>query len=295
MDQQKASSAKSKNKIMKFLPRATSSVTFQNPPIYSPVKDKRSSEKTHKSHLGIGFSGPMVSMIPADTRRKIKNDSDYTIVYEPTSPRVSCMGQVKCKYQKEKLHRQGHGGAGNKPPTVVKPTDKSSRITSFTMERTHSVDFDHEEGSKTESKSKKKLGFKKIFGGGTPGGSSNGGGRKSDSGDKKSSKAPLYLDKAPSLSSMKRFSSGRGKFSNIDWTKEAAAMDSGDRRFYSDEESDDEEVIVPSSAPVVMRNQLGIDDKFIRVGRINVEPKKEINLWKRRTMPQPKPLQLHGN
>ncbi|KAI3745768.1 hypothetical protein L6452_08175 [Arctium lappa] len=293
MDHQKT---KSNNKIMKFLPRATSSVTFQNPSIYSPAKDnKRSSEKTHKSHLGIGFSGPMVSMIPADTRRKIKNDSDYTIVYEPTSPRVSCMGQVKCKYQKEKkLHRQGHGGAGNKPPsTVVKPTDKGSKITSFTVARTHSVDYDHEEGSKTENKSKKKLGFKKIFGGVTPGGGS-GGGRKSDGGDKKSLKAPLYLDKAPSLSSMKRFSSGRGKFSDIDWTKEVAAMDPGDRRFYSDEESDGEEVIVPSSAPVVMRNQLGFDDKFIRVGRINVEPKKEINLWKRRTMAQPKPLQLHG-
>ncbi|KAL4579023.1 hypothetical protein LXL04_015158 [Taraxacum kok-saghyz] len=283
MDQQKAS-AKSKNTLMKFLPRATSSVTFQNP--YSPAKDKRSSEKFHKSNLGIGFSGPLVSMIPADTRRKIKNKSDYTVVYEPTSPRVSCMGQVKCKYQKEKLQRHGYAVDGNKPPTCVKvkPT------TSFTPARTYNVEEDHEDSSRTESnKSKKKLGFKKIFGGVTP---SAGGGRKPDSEDKRS-KAPLYLDKAPSLSTMKRFSSGRGKFSNIDWTKEGAAMDSGDRSNYSDEESDDEEVRVPSSAPVVMRNQL-VDDKFIRVAGINLQPKKEINLWKRRTMPQPKPLQLHA-
>ncbi|XP_023733091.1 uncharacterized protein At1g76070 [Lactuca sativa] len=292
MDQQKVSSAKAKNTLLKFLPRATSSVTFQNPPIYSPAKDKRSSEKTHKSNLGIGFSGPMVSMIPADTRRKIKNNSDYTIVYEPTSPRVSCMGQVKCKHQKEKLQRRhGNGVDGNKPTNSVKvkPTDKASRATSFTPARTYNVE-DDEDSSKTESKSKKKLGFKKIFGGIsiTPGSSR----RKPDLDDKRS-KAPLYLDKTPSLSSMKRFSSGRGKLSNIDWTKlEAAAMDSGGRSYYSDEESDDEEIKIPSSAPVVMRNQ-GFDDKFITVAGLNLQPRKEINLWKRRTMPQLKPLQLH--
>ncbi|KAI3518005.1 hypothetical protein L2E82_36316 [Cichorium intybus] len=291
MDQQKAS-AKSKNTLLKFLPRATSSVTFQSPPIYSPAKDKRSSEKTHKSNLGIGFSGPMVSMIPADSRRKIKKNSDYTIVYEPTSPRVSCMGQVKCKHQRENLKRHGHGVDGNKSANrvKVKPTDKASRATSFTPARTYNVndEDDIEDSSKTGSKNKKKLGFKKIFSGITPRGS----GRKSDIGDKRS-KAPLYIDKAPNLSAMKRFSSGRGKFSNIDWNKEAEAMDSGSRTYYSDEESDDEEIRVPSSAPVVMRNQLGIDDKFIRVAGINLEPRKEINLWKRRTMAQPKPLQLH--
>lgn len=287
--QQKTSLAKSKNTLLKFLPRATSSVTFQNPPIYSPAKDKRPSEKPHKSNLGYGFSGPLVSSIPVATRRKIKNDSDYTIVYEPTSPRVSCMGQVKCKKQKEKLLRHGYGVDGNKRPTgvKVKPTDKSSRATSFTPAKTHNVEDDHEGSSKTESKSKKKLGFKKIFGGITPGG-----GRRKPEIEDKRLKAPLYIDKTPNLSSMKRFSSGRGKFSNIDWTTDVAAIDSGGRNYYSDEESDDEEVRVPSSAPVVMRNQLG-DDKFVRVADINLEPRKEINLWKRRTMAQPKPLQLH--
>lgn len=105
MDQQK-SWAKSKNKILKFLPRATSSVSFQNHLIYSPSKDKfRSSDKPHQSHLGFGFSGPLIT---ADPCKKIENNSDNTVGYEPTSPRVSCIGQVKCKY----IHR-----SGNKPPT----------------------------------------------------------------------------------------------------------------------------------------------------------------------------------
>ncbi|KAI3498162.1 hypothetical protein L1887_33931 [Cichorium endivia] len=38
-----------------------------------PVKDKRSSEKTHRSNLGIGFFGPMVSMIPAEAIVAILN------------------------------------------------------------------------------------------------------------------------------------------------------------------------------------------------------------------------------
>ncbi|KAI3797310.1 hypothetical protein L1987_32566 [Smallanthus sonchifolius] len=246
MDQQKAS-AKSKNTILKFLPK--SSVSFQNPQIYSPSREKRSLDKPHKSNLGIGFSGPLVSKIPADTRRKIKND--YAVVYEPTSPRVSCMGQVKCKNKKDKPQR-----GGNRPPTA----SNVLRLTSGTPE------------------SKKKLGFRKIFAGVTPSGSSG----------KKSSKAP-------SLGTMKRFSSGRDKFSNIDWTKEAAVMDSGGRRYDSDEESDDEHVVVvPSSAPVIIRNTLGFDDNIVRVAGINMEKRSEINLWKRRTMQQPKPLQLHN-
>ncbi|KAK1441027.1 hypothetical protein QVD17_06863 [Tagetes erecta] len=215
MDQQK-SWAKSKNIILKLLPRATSSVSFQNP---CPSKDKfRSSEKPHKSHLGVGFSDPLIMV---DTRREIKNNSNVTVEYEPTSPRVSCIGQVKCKY----IHR-----AGNKP-----------HIGYLNVEDGH-----------------KKIGFKKIFGRG-----------KLDAG-KKSLKAPDYLDKAPSLSTMKRFSSGRDKLSGVDC-----------RRYDYHDESD---VIIPSSAPVMIRNLLGFDDGLISVVG-NMEPRKEINLWKRRTMP----------
>ncbi|KAF5767265.1 hypothetical protein HanRHA438_Chr14g0632211 [Helianthus annuus] len=253
MDQQK-SSAKSKKTILRYLPGPTSSVSFQNPSIYSPSRDKRSTDKPHKSNLGIGFSGPMVSMVLADTRRKVKINHDHIPVYEPTSPRVSCMGTVKCKNKKNKPQK----------PVNRPPTNKVLRLTSATPESPTNNDHKKE--------SKKKLGFKKIFGGITP--------SRSDSGKKNS--------EAPSLGAMKRFSSGRDKLSNIDWTKEVAA-----RRYDSDEESDDERVVVPSSAPVIIRNSLGFDDNIVRIAGLNhVEPRNEINLWKRRTMQQPKPLQL---
>ncbi|KAK1406641.1 hypothetical protein QVD17_42130 [Tagetes erecta] len=250
MDQQHKAptTTKSKNTILKYLPKPTSSVSFQNPSIYSPARDKiKSSDKPHKSNLGIGFSGPMVSMILADSRRNFKNRSDHNVGYEPTSPRVSCMGQVKCKNKKPK-------------PQLL---SKNKVL----------------QEAKSDDKSKKKLGFKNIFSGVTP--------RTKDS-RKKDSTGPV------TLSTMKRFSSGRDKFSGIDWTKEVAVMNSGDRRYDSDEESDDERVVVPSSAPVFIRNTLGFEDDVIRVGEIKREPRNEINLWKRRTMQQPKPLQLHS-
>lgn len=280
------------SKILKFLPRASSSVSFQNPPLYSPAKDKRSSEKTHKSNLGIGFSGPMVSIIPSDNRRKIKNDSTYALVYEPTSPRVSCMGQVKCKHYRKKL--AGAAGATNKlPPTFAKPTNKVSRTTSFTTVRTHIKEDDQEKSAKVDPvvvKSKKKSGIRGLFRGG-----SVNSGRKSDATNNKS-KTELNLQKAPCLSTMKRFSSGRDAFSNFDWTTQVAPLDSAHRNYFTDDErcggSDgDEEIKIPSSAPVMERTK-GVCDNFIRIGGVNLEPRKEINLWKRRTMAQPKPLQL---
>ncbi|XP_076948545.1 uncharacterized protein At1g76070-like [Bidens hawaiensis] len=262
MDQQKpsSSSTKSKNTIMKFLPKPTSSVSFQNHPIYSPARDKRLSEKPHKSNLGIGLSGPMVSMILADTRRQSRNNG---VIYEPTSPRVSCMGQVKCKNRNKNKNKK----------LQPQPTYKVSRVTDVTRETIKET--------KPDAKSGKKLGFKKIFSGITVTPSDQ---RRSDS-EKKDSMAP-------SLGTMKRFSSGRGKFSSYDWTKEVAAMDSGDRRYDSNEESDLERVVVPSSAPVIIRSSLGFEDNIIRVAGISTEPRNEINLWKRRTMKQPKPLSI---
>lgn len=280
MEQPKAST-KPKSKILKFLPRATSSVSFQNPQIYSPVKDKRSSEKAHKSNLGKGFSGPLVTMVPSDNRRKVKNnDSSFALVYEPTSPRVSCMGQVKCKHAQKLL---------------AKKASKVSRTTSFNPVTTYNKqhvekDIDQEKVTKVgleDVKSKKKSGFRSIFGGGSRS-------KKCDATNDKS-KPTLDIPKAPGLGTMKRFSSGRDAFTNFEWTTQVAPLDSARGNYFTDGESDcerDDEIKIPSSAPVMTRNK-GVCDDFVRVGGVNLQPKKEINLWKRRTMAQPKPLQLH--
>ncbi|KAK1416469.1 hypothetical protein QVD17_32260 [Tagetes erecta] len=288
MDQhQKPSGTKPINKILKFLPKATSSVSFQNPSIYSPTKEKKPSEKPHKSNLGIGFSGPMLSIVPStDDHRRIKNlnDPTYTLVFEPTSPRVSCMGQVKCKHYRKLA---AAAAAENKS------TNKISRTTSFTpLKSCHNEQdqekvvpntkskkeksYKNEEDQEKVTKSKKKsTRIGSLF---------RGGRRKSDATDNKS-KADSCLTKAPSLGKMRKFSSGRDAFTNFDWTTQVTPLDCG-------HQNDDEEIKIPASAPVIERNK-GVCDDFVRVGGVNLEPRKEINLWKRRTMAQPKPLQLH--
>ncbi|KAF5740902.1 hypothetical protein HS088_TW11G00982 [Tripterygium wilfordii] len=85
------------------------------------------------------------------------------------------------------------------------------------------------------------------------------------------------LDRASSLSQMKQFASGRNHSSiaNFDWTAKIVPDE------YSDEE-EEEEVIIPFSAPITV------------VRGVALQPRKEINLWKRRTMNPPRPLQLNS-
>lgn len=81
-------SNKSKNKILGFLPKAA--VSFQKH-ISSPGKDKRSdgtNAKKGDTHLNSGCSGPIRS-------GKSKNSNFDT--QEPSSPKISCMGQIKHK------------------------------------------------------------------------------------------------------------------------------------------------------------------------------------------------------
>nr|XP_043613105.1 uncharacterized protein At1g76070-like [Erigeron canadensis] len=285
--QQQKTTSRSMSKIMKFLPRATSSVSFQNPPLYSPKKEKKLSEKTHnKSNLGKGFSGPLVTLVvPSENRRKLtKNDPTFTLKFEPTSPRVSCMGQVKCKHYRK--------AAGAMAKINNKPTpNKVSRATSYTPERTYNnkeiIDLEKADNPVVVKNKKNKLGnLRSIFGSS----------RKSDATNNKSKtdnyNSDVIIPKGPCLSTMKRFSSGRDAFTNFDWTTQVAPLDEK-----LDRGSDDEvEVKMPSSAPVIVRNNnIGVCDNFVRIGGVSLEPRKEINLWKRRTMAQPQPLQLHVN
>jgi len=92
-------------------------------------------------------------------------------------------------------------------------------------------------------------------------------------------------DRAPPLGHMRRFASGRETFSNFDWKAQIAPEE---RDCYSDNddrvESDaEDDVVIPFSAP------LGAGGAPL----LSVQPRKEINLWKRRTMAAPRPLQLN--
>ncbi|XVE56218.1 hypothetical protein DITRI_Ditri03aG0220100 [Diplodiscus trichospermus] len=236
--------AKTKNKILKYLPKSASavSVSFQNPP-FSPGRDKRPDIYTgkYKGCAGRGFSGPIISIIPNEARRKPKSESFET--QEPTSPKVSCLGKIKHKKNIKKA----------KPKPVS----------------------DDQSSSPREVKNKQESKLRRIFSMAKPA-------RKSDiASGNKSTELP---DRAPSLGQMKRFASGRNAFASFDWTNEADHRD-----YYSDEEErkdgdfDEEEVIIPFSAPITVGG-----------GRKPLQPRKEINIWKRRTMNPPRPLQLNS-
>ncbi|KAK6131031.1 hypothetical protein DH2020_035229 [Rehmannia glutinosa] len=229
---------KSKYKILRAVQAA---VTFQN--LLSPRGDKRADAITHrlKAHHNKGFSGPILPMIPAEARGKSKNFE----AQEPTSPKVSCMGQIK---HKKKISKKKHASLTKelKHVSLSKP-EKSKKA------RPIASDPDMK---------KKQSGIKKVFGAG-----------------RNSQAKPPIPGAAPSLSHMRKFASSRDTFANFDWTTAQIAPEE-DRGFYSDGErgfSDGEDdVIIPFSAPILV-----------------LEPRKEINLWKRRTMAQPKPLQLN--
>lgn len=84
---------------------------------------------------------------------------------------------------------------------------------------------------------------------------------------------------APSLNHMRKFASSRETFANFDWTTAQVAPE------YSSDEEDGGGI--PFSEPLFLTRGGG------RGGGLELEPKKEINLWKRRTMAhQPKSLEL---
>lgn len=270
MDHQKPAVIKAKNKLMKLLPRAAQavSVSFQNPP-YSPAKEKRSDQygnhtKAHKTHIGKGFSG---TLVPPEARRTSKNSSFVT--HEPTSPKVSCMGTIKCKHMQNK-----------KMVPVLSKEDKR-RIAAAAASKVETT-----VAASPVVKEKKKSAIKSLFHHG----------RKSDVSYDRGCKTPsLAPEKAPGLGQMKRFASGRETFANFDWTNPTAQVapeyySDGERENHSDDEEEKREVIISFSAPILV-NGVGNKNKNNNKCRgIELEPRKEINLWKRRTMAQPKPL-----
>lgn len=233
--------------ILKLLPKSAA-ISFQSLP-FSPGRDKRLAADI-KTHCNKGFSGPMVSIIPAEARRK----SSGMDTQEPTSPKVSCIGQIKHKKKMAKHQKR----SGEKQRTGVDPLptkkDYARSLTTLFQERSSSA-------------------IGKIFHA-----------RRSDA----SADSSRLREDAPSLGQMKRFASGRETLSDFNWT---AQVEPHGRKYCLDDEEeedeyeDEEEISIPFSAPILIN---------IGSTKLPLEPRKEINLWKRRTMAQPKPLQLNA-
>lgn len=287
------SQAKPKSKkVLKFLPRTVSSISFfQNPP-FSPDRDKRlpsssssysselinSTKRRLRSHVGTGFSGPLISLIPDEARAKNRNDRDFD-VNEPTSPKVSCMGQIKHKNKKSW-------------PSSAAKADKRSSFSSSASSSFSKLKRDVNKPPRSSNTHEKQSStLKRIFS------RARGGNKKkpSDTSGNNCRKPPLLPDRAPSLSQMKRFASGRDTLASFDWSAEVGTVLDADRQDYyhyysdeerreSDQEEEDDKVIIPFSAPIPVGGG-GV--------RVNPQSRKEINLWKRRTMDPPRPLELY--
>ncbi|KAJ7953179.1 Syringolide-induced protein 14-1-1 [Quillaja saponaria] len=168
--------SKLKTKISKLLPQSVAAVTFQGPPS-SPTTSRGSR------------SSAKISIIPREARRRPKNGSFDA--REPTSPKVSCMGQVKHMKKKKKTSKH----------KLVEPPPE---------DQTLQVSFPEEVKNEKKKKKKQKQKQKKTSNGGLTLG-----------GDQslvlEEKKLPLP-ERIPSLGELKQFSSARGTLSSFDFT-----------------------------------------------------------------------------
>ncbi|KAF8019675.1 hypothetical protein BT93_G0384 [Corymbia citriodora subsp. variegata] len=249
-------------------------VTFQNPP-FSPTRDSnaRSSSSdlfskisTAKSHAKrASFSGPIVPLIPQEARlrRRFKNDDDANLdtPQEPTSPKVSCMGQIKLKNKIKKKKSEERA-------RVKKPSSGSA--------------------SSEEKKPKSRI-FGRIFSGARAERKSGSSGFPTED-CRPGETDDVSEERAPSLGQMRRFASGRNALANFDWAAQVAPVDAAEQRnCYSDDEDrdreerdGDDEATIPFSAPILVGGGGGVE----------LKAKQEVNLWRRRTMAPPQPLRL---
>ncbi|XP_051150882.1 uncharacterized protein At1g76070-like [Andrographis paniculata] len=257
---EKTAAKAKKTSILKILPKAAqaAAISFQNLP-FSPRRDKRTDGNAHKHKYHFskgGFSGPI--MIPAEARGRWRNSGTP----EPSSPKVSCIGQIKYR---RNLSRKKHDSRSRE---TVK-SGKSKKIKA--------------------APARKPSGIMKIFSSG----------RKSDAAIEHM--RPPAVDSPPRLGQLRKFASSRdGTLANFDWSAaQIAPEENHDREFYSDGEKEfsdwEDDVIIPFSAPI-LRSGAG---PGVGVGAgagagLDLEPRKEINLWKRRTMACPKRLQLNN-
>lgn len=299
----KSAAAKSKIKLFMQLSKATASgITFQNPDPFSPRRDVKS------HHQYRGFSGPIIPEVFEEARRnKPDKFDDSASGREPTSPKISCMGQIKQKKKKiskikpvkaskkvgffspqtEGLNYKPSGLDSITPHPVSKklhffsPQSHGSKYkpSAFNSDRTHealSEPADHAIAHDPGSEEKVKKGCQSFRG--------KIGEGKSDV----AAESNKMAEGPPSLGQLKKYASGRERLSSFDWsTAQIASEESDDDRKFSsggERRDSDEEVIIPFSAPILMGEIKPV---------VEMEPRREINLWKRRTMARPPPLHVN--
>lgn len=209
------------------------------------------------------FSGPIVSIVPPEargggSRRNNKPRSGYRTP-EPSSPKVSCIGQIKrsgSRRQKKVNPCGKNGGACPLPPrapTAAEGTTKPRAKPKRSLVKRMS--FFRRSSSRSRSMSSKDVvcdGTSCAF------------------------PAAAAATAPAGLGQMKRFTSGRAALQDFDWREEDDMRSHG-----SDYDEEEDEGFVAYSAPLTLGG-----------GVVASEPRKEVNLWRRRPMAPPTPLRL---
>ncbi|CAL9215644.1 unnamed protein product [Arabidopsis halleri] len=251
---EKASNNNKSTKFSKMLQRALSIGHSAAP--FSPGRDFRQYRTASTANRGFFFSSPLVPTA-ARVRRSTKNEDVFA---EPTSPKVSCIGQIKLAKPK----------CPEKKIKAPKNLKTASSLSSCVIK---------EEDNGSFSKLKRLFSMRSYPS------------RKSNSTAAAREHPAVVVEAvtvAPSLGTMKKFASSREALGGFDWRvqmKREQSQSDHRRVFYSGDD-DEEDVTIPCSVSMPLTQPEGLSLCP------NPQPKSEVNLWRRRTMDRPKPLQV---
>ncbi|CAH8385464.1 unnamed protein product [Eruca vesicaria subsp. sativa] len=222
---------------------------------FSPVRDFRHKRTISTASRGYFFSSPLTPLLPTSARARRRTKSNGgVVVAEPASPKVSCIGQIKL--------------AKSKRPEKITRAAKNLETSSSSL-----VKEEGKGGGGGWSK------LKRLFSKGrTPS-------RKSSAAVIEHPVVAVEEVGAPSLDKMKKFATSRESLGGFDWSVEMKRQEDESRvdhrRGYS---ADEEEKMIPCSVSMPLSQREGLS--------LCPREKSEVNLWERRTVDRPKPLQV---
>lgn len=218
----------------------------------APNKEKKSSQKSHTGKGSSSGSNPPIISIIPADALRSKSKNSSFGVREPTSPKVSCMGTLK--------HKKKLCSMLSTKNYVLPPLDHLNLMVNSKV-----VQSDLEGDVK---KKKKPLAIKNMFSR-VPSVR-----RKSDVITKTTDYVSDHRQSSSSsLSQMRRFSSSRTSLNNFDWTATQIAP-------------------VDNEGKKVKISTCSVPKVILECKQVNLEPRRDVNLWKRRPMAQPSPLQI---
>ncbi|CAF1927140.1 unnamed protein product [Brassica oleracea var. botrytis] len=249
---EKASDNNNNSKKLSKMFQKALSIGHSAAPPFNPVRDFRHHRTISTASRGYFFSSPMTPLLPTSARARRRTKSNGVVVAEPTSPKVSCIGQIKL--------------AKSKCPEMKKRAPKNLETSSSSLVK--------EEGKGNWSI------LKRLFSTGR-----NPLKKSSSTASAAVIEHPVVAVEAvagPTLGNMKKFATSRESLGGFDWRVEMKRQEEESRPDHYT--PDDEETTIPFSVSMPLTQREGLS--------LYPRQKSEVNLWERRTVDRPKPLQV---